>query len=97
LDHIFCIGETWSLVLKEEYKLRVFDKRVLRNTGDLRKLRTEKLHDLYSSPDMIRVIKSETMIWAGHVKRNACRVFAANLQVRDYLEDLCIDKKIILI
>jgi len=71
-------------------------------TGDLKKLHTEKLHDLYSSPDMIRVIKSKTTIWAGHVEcmgvnRNACRALAANLQVRDYLEDLGVDKKIILI
>lgn len=71
-------------------------------TGDLRKLHTEKLHDLYSSPDMIRVSKSKTMIWAGHVecmgvKRNACRVLTRNLQVRDYLEHLGVDKKRILI
>jgi hypothetical protein len=61
-----------SLVLREEHRLRVFDNRVLRNTlereSNLRKLHIEKLHDLYSSPDMIRVIKSKTMIWARHVE-----------------------------
>jgi hypothetical protein len=58
--------ETWSLTLREEYRLRVFENRVLRKvlgpkgdemTGDWRKLHHEELHDLYSSPSMIRMIK----------------------------------------
>jgi hypothetical protein len=70
--------ETWSLTLREEYRLRVFENRVLRRifgpkrdevTGEWRKLHNEKLHDLYSSPSIIRIIKSRRMRWAGHVAR----------------------------
>jgi hypothetical protein len=58
--------ETWSVTLREEHRLRVFENRVLRRifglkrdevTGDWRKLRNEELHNLYSSPSMIRKIK----------------------------------------
>jgi hypothetical protein len=58
--------ETWSLTLREEYRLRVFENRVLRRifrpkgdevTGDWRKLHSEELPNLYSSPDIIRMIK----------------------------------------
>jgi hypothetical protein len=60
-------SETWSLTLKEEHRLRVFEIRVLRRifgpkrdevTGEWRKLHTEELHNLYSSPDIIRHVKS---------------------------------------
>jgi hypothetical protein len=70
--------ETWSLIVREEYKLRVFEKRVLRRifvpkrdgvTGGWRKLQNEELHNLYSSPSIIRIIKSRRMRWAGHVAR----------------------------
>jgi len=68
--------ETWSLTLTEERRLRVFESRVLRIlfgpkkdevTGELKKLRNEELNDLYSSPDIIRVIRSRRMKWAGPV------------------------------
>jgi PAS domain-containing protein len=68
--------ETWSLTLREERKLRVFENRALRKifgpqrdevTGEWRKLHEEELHDLYSSSSIVRVIKSRTMRWAGHV------------------------------
>jgi hypothetical protein len=58
--------ETWSLTLRIEYKLRVFEDRVLTRifgpkqsevTGELRKLHNEELHILYSSPNFIRQIK----------------------------------------
>jgi hypothetical protein len=58
--------KTWSLTLREEHRLRVFEKRVLRRifgprrdevTGDWRKLHNEELHNLYASPDIIRMIK----------------------------------------
>jgi hypothetical protein len=62
--------------LREEHRLRVFENRVLRRifgpkrdevTGEWRKLLNGELHNLYSSPDIIRQIKSRRMMWAGHV------------------------------
>jgi hypothetical protein len=70
--------ETWSLTLREEHRLRVFENRVLRRifgprrdevTGDWRKLHNEEVHNLYSLPTTIRMIKSRRMRWAGHVTR----------------------------
>jgi hypothetical protein len=70
--------ETWSLTVREEHKLRVFENRVLRRifgpnrdrvTGGCRKLHNEELHNLYSSPSVIRIIKSRRMRWAGNVTR----------------------------
>jgi hypothetical protein len=69
--------ETWSLTLREEHRLRVFENRVLRIfgpkrdevTGEWRKLHDEELRDLYSSPSIIRIFKSKRMRWAGHVAR----------------------------
>jgi hypothetical protein len=80
--------EIWSLALREEHRLRVFENKVLMRlfgpkgdevTGEWRKLYNEEPHDLYSSPSIIRIIKSRRMRWAGHVarmveKRNAYRV-----------------------
>jgi hypothetical protein len=70
--------ETWSLTLREEHGLRVFENRVLRGifgpkkdevTGEWRKLHSGELHNLYSSPDIIRQTKSRRMRWAGYVAR----------------------------
>ena len=69
--------ETWSLTLREERRLRVFENRVLRVfgskweevTGEWRKLHNEELRDLYSLPNVVRVVKSRRMRWAGHVAR----------------------------
>ena len=70
--------ETWSLTLREEHRLRVFENRVLRRifgpkrnevTGKWRKLHNEELNNLYCSPNIVRVIKSRRMRWAGHVAR----------------------------
>jgi hypothetical protein len=70
--------ETWSLALRKEHRLRVFENRVLRRifglkrdevAGEWRKLDNEELRDLYPSPSIIRIIKSKRMRWAGHVAR----------------------------
>ena len=69
--------EAWSLTLREERKLRVFENTVLRRifgpwrdevTGEWRRLHNEELSDLYSSPNIVRLIKTR-MRWAGHVAR----------------------------
>jgi hypothetical protein len=66
--------ETWSLTLREEHRLRVFENRVLRRvfgpkrdevTGGWRKLHNEELHNLYSCPSIIRMIKSRRIRWQG--------------------------------
>jgi hypothetical protein len=76
------------LTLREEHRLRVFENKVPRGifrpkrdevTGGWRKLHNEKLHDLYSSPSIIRIMKSRRIRWAGHIarmgeKRNAYRL-----------------------
>jgi hypothetical protein len=70
--------ETWSLTLRGEHRLRVFENRVLRRifgpkrdevTGEWEKLHNKELHDLYFSPSIIRKIKSRRIRWAGHVAR----------------------------
>ena len=70
--------EAWSLTAREERKLRVFENMVLRRifgprrdevTGEWWRLHNEELNGLYSSPNIVRVIKSRRMRWAGHVAR----------------------------
>jgi hypothetical protein len=70
--------ETWSRTLREEHRLRVFENRVLRRifgpkrykvTGGWRKLYSEELRNLYSSPSIIRMIQSKRMSLTGQVAR----------------------------
>jgi hypothetical protein len=93
--------ETWSLTLREEHRLRMFENRVLRRifgpkrnevTGESRKLHSGELHNLYSSPDIIRRIKSRRMRWAEHVARmgearNVYRVLVGKPEGKDHLKD----------
>jgi hypothetical protein len=67
----------------------------------LRILHNEDLHNLYASPNIIRLIKSRSMRWVGHVAhmgemRNAYKIWLENLKGRDHLEDLGVDGRIIL-
>jgi hypothetical protein len=77
--------ETWSLTIREEHRLRVFENRILKRifgpnnkryevTGEWRKLHNEELHTLYSSPDIIRQIESRRLRWAGYVDRKLYKV-----------------------
>ncbi|KAJ4429826.1 hypothetical protein ANN_22030 [Periplaneta americana] len=88
---------TLGLTLREEQRLRVFENKVLRKifgakrdevTGEWRKLHNAELHALYSSPDIIRNIKSRCLRWAGHVarmgeSRNAYRVIVGRPKGKD--------------
>jgi hypothetical protein len=97
--------ETWCLTLGEEHRLRVFENRVLRRifgpksdevTGEWRKLHNGELHNLYSSTDIIRQIKSRRMRWAGHVTRmgegrNLYRVLVGKPEGKNHLKDQGVD------
>jgi hypothetical protein len=86
--------------IREEYRLRVFENRVLRRIfqpkrdevmGEWRKLHNEELLDLYSSPSIIRILSSGRMRWASHVarmgeKRKAYRLLVGKLKGKRPLE-----------
>jgi hypothetical protein len=72
------MGVSWSLTLREECRLRVFENRVPRRIfgpkrdeviGEWRRLHKKELHALYSLPNISRVMKSRNLRWAGHVAR----------------------------
>jgi hypothetical protein len=98
------------LTLREERRLRVFENRVSRRvfwpkrdevTGEWRKLHYEELDDLYSSPNIVRVIKPRRMKWAGPAacmgeSSGVCRILVGKPGERDQLEDTGVDGKIIL-
>jgi hypothetical protein len=77
---VFLYGcETWSVTLREGHRLRVSENRMQRRifetlreevTGGWRRLYNEEVNNLYVSPNIIRVIKSRRMLWAGR----ACRI-----------------------
>ena len=89
--------ETWSLTLREEHRLRVFENNVLRKIfwtksneiiGQWKKLHNPELHALFSSPNLIGNLKSGRLRWAGHVahmelSRNAYRVLVGKPEGRD--------------
>ena len=83
--------EIWSLTLREEHRMMVYENRVLRRifgskrdevTGKWRKLRKEELYYLYCSPNIIRMIKWRRMRWAGHVARMKGRIGVYTILVR---------------
>jgi hypothetical protein len=96
--------------LREKRRLRVFENRVLRKvfgskrnevTGEWRKLHNEELSDLCSLPNIVGVVKSRRMRWAGHVARigegrGVHRVLVGNLKERDHWGDPDINGRIIL-
>ena len=105
-----CWCETWSFTLREEHRLRVFENGALRNIivpkrdeaiGDWRKFHSEELHDLFSSPNITRVIKSRRMRLAEHVERIGGRIVAYSVWMgkpgdRGNLEDTRLNIRIIL-
>jgi hypothetical protein len=93
--------------LREEHRLRVFENRVLKRifgpkreeNGSWKKLHNDELHGLFSSPNIVRVIKSSRMRGAGHVARMG-EVFTGfwfgGTKGRDHWEDLGLDRRITL-
>jgi hypothetical protein len=102
--------ETWSLTLREEHRLKVFENRVQREifghrreevVGGWRRLHNAELHKLYASSNIIRVIKSRRVRFAGHVARigemrSAFNILVGKPERRDHLEDLVVDGEITL-
>jgi len=94
--------QAWSLTLREEHRLRLFDNMVLKTifrlkrdevTGEWRRIHKGKVYNLYTSPNIIRVIKSRRTRWPGHVERlwemrAAYMVLVGRPEGRNHLEDL---------
>jgi hypothetical protein len=102
--------ETWSLTIREERRLKVFENMALRRvfgprrvevTGEWRILHNEELNDLYYLPNIVRVVKWKRMSWAGHVARLGRRKLCTgcwweNLRKRDHWKNPHVDGMIIL-
>ena len=101
--------ETWSLTLREVHRLRVFENKVRRKifwakrneiAGEWRELHNSELYALYSSPNIIRDLKSIRLRWAGHIarmeqSRNACRVLEGKPKGKRLLQGRDIDGRMI--
>ena len=110
LSVVLCGCETWSLKLREERRLMLFENRVLRRilgykrdevTREWRKLHNEELNNLYSSPNNFRVIKLRRMRWAGNLarmgeKRVVYRILVGIPERKNHLGDPFVDGRIIL-
>ena len=110
LPVVLCGCETLSLTLREECRLKVLENRVLRRifgpkrnevTKEWRRLHNEELYALYSSPNIIWVIKSRRLRWVGNIesmreRKVTCRVWWENLKDGDHLEDSGVGGRIIL-
>ena len=101
--------ETWSLTLREESRLRVFENRILRQifkpkkdeNGEWRRLHNEELDNLYRSPNRVRMINSIRMRSVGYVTRmekgrNAFKILTVTPTVRDLHEGQGVDGRTIL-
>ena len=95
--------EILSLKLRVECRLKVFEKRVLRRifgpkrdevTWEWRRLHNEEFNELFSSPNIVRVIKSRRMRWVGYAARMGALV--GKPEERDFLKDPHIDDRIML-
>ena len=110
LPIVLYVCESWSLALREEHRLSMFENRVLRKifgarrdevAGEWRKLHIEEINDLHASPNIVRVIKSRRMRWTGHVarmgeERGVYRVLVGKPEGKSHWGDLGVDGCIIL-
>jgi hypothetical protein len=101
--------ETWSLTLREEHRLRLFENRILRRifrqmrdkiAGEWKELHNKEFHILYSSSNIIKQIKSRRVKWVRHVARmgedrNVYKVFMRKPEGNNHLEDQGVDGRML--